>query len=150
VSSESVPIPRAVHDILTDKPTGFVATLRPDGHLSVTPVALMFDGEYVRFSITKDRKKYRNLLRDDRIAMAVPHRRNPNRYVEVRGRARLDDDVDRRFIDGLAHHYMGVDRYPFDRPGEERVTVTIVADHVSAPDVPLAGDPPSAPPSIPQ
>jgi PPOX class probable F420-dependent enzyme len=142
VSTESVAIPAAVHDILTDKPTGFVATLRPDGQLSVTPVALMFDGEYVRFSITKDRKKYRNLLRDSRIAIAVPHRRNPNRYVELRGHAQLADDVDHRFIDSIAQHYMDVDRYPFDRPGQERVTVTIVADHVSAPDIPLADDPP--------
>ena len=65
-ATASAPIPGQVHDILTDKPTGFVATIRPDGMLSVTPVALMFDGEYVRFSITKDRKKYRNLRGDDR------------------------------------------------------------------------------------
>ena len=59
--------------------------------------------------------------------MAVAHRNNPNRYVEVRGRALLEDDDDPAFIDSIAQHYMGVDRYPFDRPGQERVTVTIVA-----------------------
>ena len=96
---ESLPIPDAVHDILTDKPTGFVATVRPDGMLSVTPVGLMFDGEYVRFSTTRDRRKYRNLLRDDRVTMAVAHRNNPNRYVEIRGRARMEDDPDHTFID---------------------------------------------------
>lgn len=141
----SAPIPEHVHDILTDKPTGFVATLRPDGMLSVTPVGLMFDGHVVRFSTTKDRKKYRNLLHDDRIALAVPHRDNPNRYVELRGHAVVDDDLDHRFVDSLARHYMGVDRYPFDRPGQERVTVTIVAERVSAPSIPLADDPPQAP-----
>jgi PPOX class probable F420-dependent enzyme len=141
----SVPIPENVHDILTDKPTGFVATVRPDGLLSVTPVALMFDGEVVRFSTTKDRKKYRNLLHDDRVTMAVAHRNNPNRYVEIRGRARLDDDDDHAFIDSVARHYMGEDRYPFDRPWQERVTVTIVAEHVSSPDIPLADEPPQAP-----
>ena len=141
---ESLPIPDAVHDILTDKPTGFVATVRPDGMLSVTPVGLMFDGEYVRFSTTRDRRKYRNLLRDDRVTMAVAHRNNPNRYVEIRGRARMEDDPDHTFIDALAHHYMGVDRYPFDRPGQVRVTVTIVAEHVSAPEIPLADNPAQA------
>jgi PPOX class probable F420-dependent enzyme len=144
-ASDSAPIPEAVHDILTDKPTGFVATVRPDGHLSVTPVALLFDGDYVRFSTTKDTKKYRNLQRDDRIAMAVPHRSNPNRYVELRGRGRIADDTDRAFIDVIARHYMGVDEYPFDRPGQERVVVTILAEQVSAPAIPLADDPPQAP-----
>ena len=143
--SESSPIPESVHDILTDKPTGFVATIRPDGLLSVTPVALMFDGAVVRFSTTKDRKKYRNLLADDRVTMAVPHRNNPNRYVELRGRARLEDDPEHEFIDSLARHYMGVERYPFDRPGQERVTVTILAEHVSTPAIPLADAPPQAP-----
>jgi PPOX class probable F420-dependent enzyme len=144
VLEASVPIPDPVHDILTDKPTGFVATMRPDGRMSVTPVGLMFDGAHVRFSTTKDRKKYRNLLADDRVTITVPHRNNPNRYVEIRGRARLDDDPEHRFIDALAQHYMGVDTYPFDRPGQERVTVTIVAEHVSAPDIPLADAPPQA------
>jgi PPOX class probable F420-dependent enzyme len=140
----SAPIPEQVHDILTDKPTGFVATVRPDGMLSVTPVALMFDGNVVRFSTTKDRKKYRNLLRDDRVTMAVAHRNNPNRYVEVRGHALLEDDDDHAFIDSIAHHYMGADRYTFDRPGQVRVTVTIVADYVSTPEIPLADNPPQA------
>ena len=144
-ASPSAPIPDQVHDILTDKPTGFVATVRPDGMLSVTPVGLMFDGDVVRFSTTKDRKKYRNLQRDDRITIAVAHRNNPNRYIEVRGRALLEDDDDHAFIDSIAQHYMGVERYPFDRPGQERVTVTIVAEHVSTPEIPLADDPPQAP-----
>jgi PPOX class probable F420-dependent enzyme len=145
IPSSSLPIPDAVHDILTDKPTGFVATVRPDGLLSVTPVALLYDGHVVRFSTTKDRKKYRNLRLDDRVTMTIPHRNNPNRYVELRGHAEMADDVDRAFIDSIARHYMGVDVYPFDRPWQERVIVTIVAAHVSAPDIPLSDDPPQAP-----
>ena len=113
--------------------------------LSVTPVALMFDGHIVRFSMTKDRRKYRNLVHDSRVTMAVAHRNNPNRYVEIRGRAHLDDDGDHAFIDSIARHYMGVDRYPFDRPWQERVTVSIAAEHVSSPDIPLADAPPHAP-----
>jgi PPOX class probable F420-dependent enzyme len=144
-SIKTVPIPEQVHDILTDKPTGFVATVRPDGMLSVTPVGLMFDGEYVRFSTTKDRKKYRNLRRDDRVTMAVAHRNNPNRYVEVRGTAELVDDHGRVVLDEIARVYMGVDRYPFDEPGQERVTIVVHAEQVSAPRIPLADDPPMAP-----
>jgi PPOX class probable F420-dependent enzyme len=143
-ATPSLPIPAAVHDILADKPTAFVTTMRPDGRMSTTPMAVVFDGERLRLSTTKDRRKHRNLRLDDRITVCVPHRNNPNRYVEVRGRAVLDDDVDRSFIDSIAQAYMGVERYPFDRPDAERVTITVVAEHVSAPGIPLADAPPQA------
>lgn len=42
-------------------------------------------------------------------------------------------------------HYMNVDVYPFDKPGDERVTITIHAEQVSSPDIPLAKAPPGAP-----
>ena len=40
---------------------------------------------------------------------------------------------------------MNVDVYPFDKPGDERVTITIHAEQVSSPDIPLAKAPPGAP-----
>ncbi len=144
-SAESKPIPRYVHDILTDKPTAYLATNRPDGRVSVTPMALIFDGEHLLLSTTKDRKKYRNLMADDRVTVCVPHRNNPNRYVEVRGRAVLIDDLDRSFINSVAKAYMDVAVYPFDRPDQQRVTIRVIAEQVSAPRIPLADDPPNAP-----
>ena len=107
----------------------------------------MWDGVHVRVSTLKSRKKYRNLLRDPRVAISIPHRNNPNRYIEIRGIAELTDDPDCSFVNSMARHYMGVDEYPFDKPGDERVTITIHAEQVSAPDIPLADDPPTAPDS---
>lgn len=141
----SVEIPEAAHDLLTDRPIGHLATLRRDGRLSVNPVALIFDGDRVRISTTKDRVKYRNLLADPRVALSVPHRNNPNRYVEIRGTARLEDDVDRAFVDQIAQHYMDREHYDIDPPGAERVVVTIDAEQVSMPQIPLANAPPAAP-----
>jgi PPOX class probable F420-dependent enzyme len=142
---DSAPIPAHLHDILTDKPIGHLATMRADGRISVNPVALVFEDGVVRVSTVKSRVKYRNLLRDPRVALSVPHRNNPNRYVEIRGRAILEDDPDRRFINHIAKLYMGADEYPFDKPGDQRATITIVAEQVSAPLVPLEDDPPGAP-----
>jgi PPOX class probable F420-dependent enzyme len=139
------PIPETHHDILVDRPTGHLATLRPDGRLSVNPVSPMWDGEHVRVSTLKSRKKYRNLRHDPRVAISIPHRNNPNRYVEIRGIAELTDDTDRSFVNSVARHYMGVDEYPFDGRGDERVTITIHAEQVSAPDIPLADEPPTTP-----
>ena len=124
---------------------GFLTTLRPDGHLSTNPVAVMLrDGE-VWVSTTKDRRKYRNLVADARVTVCVMDRNNPNRYVEVRGRAELVDDPDRVVINELFRLLTGGDRYPFDRPGQERVTIVVKAEQVSAPAIPMADDPPLAP-----
>jgi PPOX class probable F420-dependent enzyme len=139
------PIPETHHHILKDRPTGHIATIRPDGRISVNPVAVMWDGEYARVSTVKSRKKYRNLQEDPRVAISIPHRNNPNIYVEIRGIAELSDDPDRSFVNSLARHYMGVDEYPFDKPGDERAIITIHAEQVSAPEIPLAEDPPTAP-----
>jgi PPOX class probable F420-dependent enzyme len=139
------PIPESHHHILVDRPTGHLATIRADGYLSVNPVGVMWDGEHVRVSTLKSRVKYRNLRRDPRVAISIPHRNNPNIYVEIRGIAEISEDADRSFVNSLARHYMGVDEYPFDEPGDERVVITIHAEQVSAPEIPLADDPPTAP-----
>jgi PPOX class probable F420-dependent enzyme len=140
------PIPETHHDILVDRPTAHLATIRPDGRLSVNPVALMWDGEHVRVSTLKSRKKYRNLRLDPRVAISIPDRKNPTRYVEVRGIAELTDDADRSFVNSMARHYMGVDEYPFDEIGDERVTITIHAEQVSIPELPPSKDSPGSRP----
>ena len=131
------PIPAFVHDILDDNPTGYLGTVRPDGQLSVTPLALLFDGTTIRLSTTTGRKKYRNLLADPRVALCVPHRNNPNRYVEVRGTVRIVPDPDRSFINAVAKKYMDAEVYPFDPPGTDRVTLEVIPQHVSTPRIPL-------------
>ena len=124
-------IPASHTDILDAKCFAHVATLRPDGMLSNHPVCLIWDGKHVRFSTTKSRRKYRNLRADPRIAISVTDPANPWRYLEIRGKAELSDDVDRSFINQVARTYMGQDEYPFDRPGDERVTVTVHVEQVS-------------------
>jgi PPOX class probable F420-dependent enzyme len=131
-------IPEFVHDILDDRPTGYLGTIRPDGRLSITPLSLLFDGTTIRLSTTTDRKKYRNLLADPRVALCIPHRNNPNRYIEVRGTARLEPDPDRSFINAMAVKYMDTEVYPFDPPGTDRVIIEIVPEHISTPRIPLA------------
>jgi hypothetical protein len=124
-------LPEKCFDILERKCFAHVASLRRDGELSNNPVALIWDGKHVRFSTRKKLVKYRNLRADPRIALSIPDPSNIWRYIEIRGRAVLEDDVDRSFIDSIARKYMGADRYPYDLPGDERVTVTVHPEQVS-------------------
>lgn len=135
-------VPDQARSLFEGRPVAFVTTVRPDGLLSTNPMAVVLDGDQVRLSTVTNRKKVRNLLADDRITVCVIQPANPNRYVEIRGRAVMEPDTDRSFIDGIARKYMHADRYPFDRPGEQRVTITVLAEQISFPAIPLAEDPP--------
>jgi PPOX class probable F420-dependent enzyme len=138
-----VEIPERARELFLGKPVAFVTTMRPDGMMSTNPMAVVLDDDgVIRLSTLTSRVKARNLLVDDRITICVVQPDNLNRYVEVRGRATLEADPDRTFIDGIARRYMDADRYPFDRAGDERVTISLVPEQVSCPSIPLADTPP--------
>jgi PPOX class probable F420-dependent enzyme len=139
---EPIAISQHVRALLEGTPIAFMTTIRPDGRLSTNPVSVLFDGERLRVSTVRSRRKVRNLEADDRVTLCVVQPGNLNRYVEIRGRAVVEPDVDRAFINEIARAYMGVDEYPFDTADDERVVVTVVPEQVSAPLVPLADDPP--------
>jgi PPOX class probable F420-dependent enzyme len=138
----TVPIPDRARPLLEGRPIAFMTTMRPDGRMSTNPVAVVYDGTTLRVSTVATRRKMRNLRADDRVTLCVVQPDNLNRYVEIRGRAIVEPDVDRRFVNAMAKQYMGVDEYPFDRPQDERVIVTIVPEAVSCPSIPLADAPP--------
>ena len=125
-------IPQSHVDILESKCFAHVATVRPGGQISNRPVSILWDGEHVRFSTTKARRKFHNLLQDDRVTLSIPDPTNIWRYLEIRGRAVITEDRDREDINAVAKKYMGQEVYPFDRPEDERVTVTVHVEQVSA------------------
>jgi len=140
--TESAPFSDHVRALLEGTPIAFMTTMRPDGRMSTNPVSVLYDGTRLRVSTVRSRKKVRNLEADDRITLCVVQPGNLNRYVEIRGRAVVDADVDRAFINEIARVYMGVDEYPFDAADDERLVVTVIPEQVSSPLVPFADNPP--------
>jgi PPOX class probable F420-dependent enzyme len=125
-------IPEAYHNLLISTALAHVATIGTQGEPQSTPVWIGWDGEHIRFSQTKRQRKYRNLLRDPRVALSMVDRHNPYRYLEVRGVAiAFEDDPDRAFVDSMARKYLGVDRYPWHQEGDEHVTIVILPQHTS-------------------
>jgi PPOX class probable F420-dependent enzyme len=91
-----------------------------------------WDGEHVKFSQTKTRQKYHNLQRDPRIALSIVDPENPYRYLEIRGKVtHVEEDPNIDFISSMAKKYLGVDRYPYHQPGDERVVVFVQPEHTS-------------------
>jgi len=125
-------IPADKLDLLESKALADVATIGPHGEPQVNPVWFGWDGTYVKFSQTTGRQKFRNLQRDNRIALSIVDPENPFRYLEIRGTvARVDPDPDKAFIDEMANKYLGVEKYPWSQPGDERVVIVVEPQHVT-------------------
>ncbi|GHO71710.1 hypothetical protein KSC_106020 [Ktedonobacter sp. SOSP1-52] len=79
----------------------------------MSAVWLLWDGTHLLFAFNKKRQKYRNLLRDPRVALAVTDLANPYRALEIRGTVvRMDEDSNFRFINAASRKYLHRDATP--------------------------------------
>ena len=114
------------HRALLDAPVGVLATIGPDGFPQVTALWFLYDEAegVVRFSLNTTRQKTRNLRAHPEVAFLVIDPANPYRTIELRGRAELQPDDAYAFADRVGNKY-GADLRQMDRPGEQRVVVTL-------------------------
>ncbi len=126
-------IPEKELGILKSKGFAHIATIGPKHEPQSNPVWFDWDGKYVRISQTKTRQKYRNVQRDPHVALSITDPNNPYHYLEIRGKVvKIEDDPNKEFINSLAKKYMGVDKYPYNQPGEERVVLYIQPEHTTS------------------
>jgi PPOX class probable F420-dependent enzyme len=85
------------------------------------------DGDQVLMSTVAGRRKHRNVERDPRVSVSVIDHEDPENYVELRGRATVEDDPGRAFDTGLSWKYDGRDPDP-DRPGAVRLIIRVTVD----------------------
>ncbi len=127
-------IPADKLDLLESTALAHVATLGPNGEPQNNPVWFDWDGEYLLFSQTTTRQKYRNMQKDPRIALSIVDPENPYRYLEVRGTVvEFRPDPDFTFINKMSAKYTGNDVYQGSKPGdEERVVVVVRPEHTTS------------------
>jgi PPOX class probable F420-dependent enzyme len=126
-------IPADRVDLLDATTVMNVATIGPKGEPQVNPVWFDWDGQYIRFSqTTEDKQKYRNLLREKRIAVSILDPENMYRYLEVRGEVvSIDEDTNLEFANKLSKKYLNFDKFPYHQEGDHRVVVTIKPEHTT-------------------
>jgi len=126
-------IPEKYLDLFNKKAFGSLGTLMPDGSPQVTPVWVDRDGDIVLVNTAKGRQKDKNIQRDPRVSVTLIDPDNPYRYLEIRGRVvAATDQGARDHIDKMAKKYLGVDKYPYAQPGEQRLLLRIEPEHVSS------------------
>jgi len=104
-----------------------LATLNPDGGPQTSAMWAGRDGEQVLFSTVAGRRKHRNLERDPRLSVTILDAEDPYNYVELRGRATIEEDVGRAFDIGLSWTYDGRDPDP-DPPGAVRLIIRMTVE----------------------
>jgi PPOX class probable F420-dependent enzyme len=125
-------IPESHLAILQSPALAYMATLGPKGEPQVSAVWFLWDGTHLLFAFNKKRQKYRNLLRNPRVAIAVADLANPYRALEIRGTVvRMDEDPDFHFINAASQKYTNRDATTEERgSAEERVVIVVKPERV--------------------
>jgi PPOX class probable F420-dependent enzyme len=85
---------------------GHLATIRPDNTAQANPMWFAWDGEFLKFTNTSVRQKYRNIKHNPSVAMSVTDPDAPYLYLEVRGVVeRIEPDPTGGFFVELAARY---------------------------------------------
>ena len=80
-----------IDTFLAGKRNAILATLKKDGSPQLTPVWYRWDGEKFWMSITKERAKYKNILRDPRVSLCVDDAETSTTVI-ASGKARLTEE----------------------------------------------------------
>jgi PPOX class probable F420-dependent enzyme len=119
-------------EFLENPYVGVVTTLRPDGSPQSTVVWVDVVDGIPSFNTALGRKKPQNLENDPRAALLVIDPSDSYKWVAVDGRTEVTTEGADPQIDKLAKKYLGKDEYPFRNPEEQRVTVRILPERVTA------------------
>jgi len=114
----------ASHRYLLDGQFATLATIEPNGLPQLSEVWFLLDDGELRLSLNTARRKTENLRARPECGLFLLDVDNPYKYLEVRGRARIEPDDDHAFAKRMVQKY-GTDFTAHDQPGGRRVVVTI-------------------------
>ncbi|GAB2621406.1 PPOX class F420-dependent enzyme [Paractinoplanes abujensis] len=106
MTSETRIIPDELLDLLERPLIGHLATVRDNGTPQVNPMWFSWDGQFLRFTHTNFRRKFRNVTANPAVSLSIVDPADPYRYIEVRGVVeRIDPDPNGDFFVELAERY---------------------------------------------
>ncbi len=117
-----------VQKILQSRSMAHLATMGPDGDPQSSPMWFLWDGEYIKFTHTTNRQKYRNIQHNPHVAVSITDPDDPYVYAEFRGTIeRIEEDPSGAFYDTLAKHY----NVPWGYNGDSRVILYMKIQHIT-------------------
>jgi PPOX class probable F420-dependent enzyme len=122
------------HSDLLEAKFATLATIARDGSPQLTEIWFLYEDGELKISLNTSRRKTKNLRERPECSLFILDLSNPYRYVDVRGRARIEPDDDYALADRVGAKY-GSDLREHDAPGERRVVVRIETTSVFAVDM---------------
>jgi PPOX class probable F420-dependent enzyme len=122
------------HRDLLNSQVATLATIDDDGFPQLTEVWFLYEDGELKVSINTGRAKARFLSERPECSLLLLDLQNPYRYLEVRGRARVEPDEDRSFAAKVGAKY-DADLTRYDAPEDGRLVVTIEPVKVHAVDM---------------
>lgn len=123
------------HRDLLDADVATLATIGGNGLPQQTEVWFLHEDGELTISLNDSRLKTKNLVKRPQCSLFILDLMVPQRYLEVRGNARVEPDEDYAFAKRVGAKYGGADLSAHDRPTDKRVKVTIDAQNVYAVDM---------------
>ncbi len=124
-------IPEKARHLFEGRNFAHLTTLNPDGSPQASPVWIGLDGDLVTVNTTEGLVKTKNLRDDPRVAVSIINQENPYESLIIQGKVvEMTSDGAEAGIDALAKRYLGVDTFPFRRPGDVRVIAKIRPEKV--------------------
>jgi len=119
-----VEIPERARELLARPILVNLATTRPDGAPQVNPMWFIWDGEFIWFTHTSYRQKYKNIAHEPRVAISFLDPDSRYGYTEIRGVVdHIDPDPEAKLYQRLSEWYDGTPVTPAD--AEKRVAVAV-------------------------
>jgi PPOX class probable F420-dependent enzyme len=120
-----VEIPERARELLGQPLLVNLATTRPDGAPQVNPMWFIWDGEFIWFTHTNYRQKYKNLAQEPRVSISILDPDNLYGYVEIRGVVdHIDADPEGKLYQRLSEWYNGKPETPDD--AAQRVAIAVL------------------------
>ena len=122
-----------VDEFLSGIKMAVMATINRDGSPHLSPNWYYYDGERLHFVTTKERLKFFNLKRDDRMSVCVYEPPLASDYVVVQGRAAVDDQEIWETVRMVVQRYVAaseVDDYIGRWKQQPRILVSITPDKI--------------------
>jgi PPOX class probable F420-dependent enzyme len=123
------------HKDLLDAKVAALSTVGPDGYPQTTLLWFVHDQGEIKLSLNATRLKTKNLRKNPKVSLLIVDPSTPMRYLEIRGDAQPAPDPNLSFAHGPLQDKYDSDVSTRDKPGEERIVVTIVPQNVYAVDL---------------
>jgi PPOX class probable F420-dependent enzyme len=109
----------------------FISTLSKDGSPHVTPVWADMEGDFILINTFDGSAKVKNARRDPRVALSIVDTYNTYNMVSMKGRVvDIDPQGAEEHLHKLAKKYLGIGKYYYRKPKQQRVIIKIKPEKV--------------------